>query len=202
MPELILKVADTADLYNKCFDILDQAVNFKMFHVRGWCLSSVEVRHLHSIVDTFQVVQSTLSSSLTLKAIKKEMKSADGLPTFRVLLSLRDAESKCPRVAVKVFKQEHFWSLGLYPASSTLLQLQAWIQSEHDLHRLKSSVLQEGRSVLHLKPEEEVSSSLLNLTMTVVPVIYSMSFFISSVQHKYFFFYKVFSKIISNPSNF
>ena len=60
-----------------------------------------------------------------LKAIKKEMKSADGLPTFRVLLSLRDAESKCPRVAVKVFKQEHFWSLGLYPASSTLLQLQA-----------------------------------------------------------------------------
>ena len=34
-PELILKVADTADLYNKCFDILNQAVNFKTFHVRG-----------------------------------------------------------------------------------------------------------------------------------------------------------------------
>ena len=33
-PELILKVADTADLYNKCFDILDQTVNFKTFHVR------------------------------------------------------------------------------------------------------------------------------------------------------------------------
>ena len=76
------------------------------------------------------------------------------------------------------------------------------IKSEHDLHRLRSSVLREGRSVLHLMPEEEVSSALLNLTTTVVPVIYSMSFFISSVQHKYFFFYKVFSKIISNPSNF
>ena len=106
-----------------------------------WCQSSVEVWRLHSIIDTFQVVQAMLSSSLTLKAIKKEMKSVDGLPTFRVLLSSRDAESKCPRVAVKVFKQEHFWSLGLYPASLTLLQLQARIQSEHDLHRLKSSVL-------------------------------------------------------------
>ena len=45
------------------------------------------------------------------------------------------------------------------------------IKSEHDLHRLRSSVLREGRSVLHLMPEEEVSSSLLNLTTTVVPVI-------------------------------
>jgi len=186
-PELILKVADTADLYNKCFDILDQTVNFKTFHVRkedlkatvveyvakgfGCCPSSVEVRRLHSVVDTLQVAQATLSSSLTLKAIKKEMKSMDGLPTFKVLLLSRDSESECPRVAVKVFKQEQFWSLGLYPASSTLLQLQARIQSEHDLRRLRSSVLREGRSVSHLKPEEEVSSSLLNLATTVVPVI-------------------------------
>ena len=40
-----------------------------------------------------KVAQATLSSSLTLKAIKKEMKSMDGLPTFKVLLLSRDSES-------------------------------------------------------------------------------------------------------------
>jgi len=184
-PELILKVADTGELYNKCFDILDQTVNFNTFHVRkedlkgsvveyvaegsGCCSSGVELRHLQSIVETLQVAQAPLAPSLTLKAIKNGLDdSTDGIPTFRVLLSSRDSASECPRVVVKVFKQEHFWSLGLYPASSTLLQLQARIQSEYDLRGLRSSVLREGRSVSLC---EEVSSSLLNLATTVVPVI-------------------------------
>ena len=43
------------------------------------------------------------------------------------------------------------------------------IKSEHDLHRLRSSVLREGRSVSHLKSEEEVSSLLNLATVAHIP---------------------------------